>query len=509
MQRRFIRWGILTLLLLAITSAMGIVVKAVIKPVQPDYGRYYGYTRPPAATQSVNTARYDLQPGPQVFSASVKPTPVEVAEIANVLQNVLASHDNLISGIGAEWQFRSSFDPRRMAEEWVRFGISALRGQNTTEQTLQNDERTLLDDLVDRAKADLQTFRPSRIDIIWVERSTSGQDCVVLAKHSRVIQGARQTWHTRWWFHSQYGQWKIYDYEEQPHRLRVNAILASHRCVQNSAGILFSQNADADAAIQQLVARTGAIMQTGVWPPRASSDLIQKFRFVTPLDTMRQAFLNEPGQSADAARAVAILNENLAQWPGTLAIHLMIASLNGDRSSIRKYRDIAGNHPWADYLEAASFRKQNNNKRAKAILTKGLAENEGEPMLLEGLYEVSSSAERPAIGTQAARGIAPSQAIRRLADRHIKDGDFAVTVAAFREIRPKDPEACLAQAAIEADAGQRKSAKSLLAAALAEAPRDWQSEAAQRFVSYYCARSGQTREAILNDPDLGPLLKSP
>ena len=39
--------------------------------------------------------------------------------------------------------------------------------------------------------------------------------------------GARTTWHTRWWLCSQFGNWRIYDYEEHPHRLRVNAVLAS------------------------------------------------------------------------------------------------------------------------------------------------------------------------------------------------------------------------------------------------------------------------------------------
>src|SRR5207302_9844406 len=126
------RWAILAILVLGGSSAIGLVVKGYIKPMRPDYNRIYGSTTV-RTTQPVNPTRYDLQPGPQPFSAPAKPTTSEAVEFTAVLQEVMTFQAGLNTGLGAEWQFRSLFDSRRMAEEWVRFGASTLPGQSNTE----------------------------------------------------------------------------------------------------------------------------------------------------------------------------------------------------------------------------------------------------------------------------------------------------------------------------------------------------------------------------------------
>lgn len=502
MRSRFTRWALLTIFLLLGSSAIGLVVRGVIKPKK--YEHNYNF-RPTVTTNTVPTTvptRDELQPVPQTFQKTRPPTTNEATDFTAVLQRIQSDCSSYKSETTPEWQVLQHFFTNRMAQEWVRFGVYKFRGKSISDGDINMDESRIQQAIPQRVAYNSSAFRPSKIEIVRIAVSDNRVDRAVLAKHTSTVNDARTTWYCRWWFSSQYGSWKLYDFEEQPSRLRFTAILASRQLAY------YGETADSKdpkkslAAVDALVDTVGAMMTTGNWQDQPADHAVQNQLFPVVLTAMRCA-LREP---EDDQTEIQKLKEALAIWPDSATIHLMIASRNKDLNSIATYRSLAGGQPWADALEASILLERGDRGNARKLLDVALAANTGNMLLIEALYDVLPSVERAEVGTQAARSVSPSMAIRRIVQRHIQDKEIDSVVQAYLVIRPGDSAAIVAQAVLQAAAGNTKAAKTTLQAAMNEAGAD-SSDLVKWFVTLLSKRSGQTREDILKNPDLGSLLK--
>lgn len=492
MRSRFIRWAILLGVFLALCSGAGVAVNQTIQPKERDYRSYYA-TRPPTYTTydtSATVTTVAQQSVPQVFQPTRAPLPNEVSTYSKFLQQLQIAHADLRNGNNAT--FIDLCDTDRMAREWVVFGVYYQRGRVASSVDFVRDSTGILNGIVERLKADKQTFCNSKIRVQWVSNSSTGNDVMLLVRHNTTGAGSTTTWYTRWWLTRDASGWKLYDYEEQPHRLRVNAILAS-------------ESLDSSAT-RDVIRRTTSMFENG--ETKYSSEGSNTMRkLIPPLEAMRKAMhhVESPDRNTDLARK---LQNDQKVWPDTPALALMLASEKLDAASLKSF-SIYGSHPWATVLEATILRAAKDDTKARRVLETALKENTGHPLLLNALYNLLPGSDISTLGTQAATGATPSKAIRKLFAEHCRDQEaMSGILKAFRATLPEDTEGLLAQAVLDADRGDFASARKMIESLMAGIPSAQYAEWTQRFLDLYTNKLGNSKSVVIDNPILGPLLKN-
>lgn len=501
MSGRIVRWAILVALFLAVCTGTGIAVKTVVRPQERDYRTYYSPPRSNPSTQPAFNPPVNVTKGAQDFPPLRVATPVEAFNGVQLIEQLQQAHRAAING--NDWQFFRLVSTHRMAEEWIRFGVCEFSGDTPTGSTLGDHASTIQSELRQRILADTKTFRASDVSVLGVTQDPTNGDTIVLTKHVARENGRTATWCTRWWFTIGPSGGSLYDYEEQPHRLRVNAILASDFIQMTSA--VQTRSLLTVANTRSITDRTTEFMQTGTvaFQLPVPNEVL---RLITPMEVMRRAMIASTANPSRSAIVRKLTNDG-RPWPDIAPLALMLAS-SGDIRAIQAFRASYGEHPIADLAEARIADAAGQSERARDVLEQSLTANSGEPMLLAALYGHRKESERGTLGTQAAQGNAPSAAIRRLVAEHLHERTaIAAIVNAYRALLPNEPDGILAEALLAADRSDFAEARKMIEFLMAETPSGTHAEWRERFLKLYSAKLGKMKSDILTDQLLGPLFR--
>lgn len=449
MQARFTRWIMIAVLVLLASSAVGLVVRGTIRPRERDWSRSIYSTAPSAPTAT----RDDITIGPLAFNSL---QPVQ----DNSAQRIMQPISDAITAyrIRNPHDMNTSFDTTRMAEEWVRFGVYVQRQSTPTSISLQADVQLIQQTLPEASRLFPQPHWNGSFEIIAWARAQNSSDQVALIRHTTTLNGAPATAYCRWWLcWSRSGNgWRVYDCELYPSRLRLGALIASiHATVPIQANVL-SNRSRATQSTLQLHQAVGRMMETGeVLPLDPRSDAANS-RFVAPLEVFKEAL------ASSAQDPISRLKNITNTWSDTPTLKLMMAHHKAQKGIIAEYRQEAGNHPWADALEAKLIREQGDNLKAIHCLEESLRDNAGHPLLLTSLFELLGTEDRTDLGARAAAGMAPGLAIRLLFERFATDPAMPSIVAEYRKAQPSEPEGTLAAAVLASSAGRTVEAVTLL-----------------------------------------------
>ncbi|CAN5565531.1 hypothetical protein BH11PLA2_BH11PLA2_05070 [soil metagenome] len=495
MQRQFARWAIFTFIILGLSSAVGIVVNAVVDPHKERYNSTYIQTYQPTPTPQPYY-RTDLQAGPEWFSNPL-PAPVyQKTMYTEAINSVIANHGLIRAGQIFSGGFPNYFHTNRMAEEWVRFGVYQYRDVQANNGTIGNDATIIHQELLALAAKDVPAFRPSKVSIEWVTASNDGNDAMVLAKHVGKVNDVAVTWYARWWLTQQYSVWKVYDVQLVVDPFRLNARIAGEKMFNNSPMDRYPRDG-VTTELKSLASRLHAMQRSGVKSvlnQRADGD---SYVYISPIEAVKLLVTSQLSATrTPTGQLQTELQRDSTKWDVPLS-DLMIADLSLDKAWIDSFRKKAGNHPWAFALEARILLKQSQKQKAAEVLSKGLKETPGDPVLLIEMYRQTTPGQRAAIGELAASGATPGESLAALYDTFFADAaDLEAIIESYRSIRPQDATGATALAAVRYTQGRFDDARKLFQAAVAGA-NDESFVDAKTQLAKWCALSAKERSDVI------------
>jgi hypothetical protein len=499
---RFGRWALIVIVVLLLSSVTGIIINSVIEPQRYTHTYSVPYPTAPPPPQ----IRTDLVVGLKVFPPLKSEPDAVTRPLRDAIESVIQKSRTVQFGPSNNYYFAQEFDRERMAEEWARFGTELLRGKLPTSKSITEDSAVIERKLWTLLETQEPALAPCKINI--ESMSISGSDAVVLVKHVGTRNDRLHTWYGRWWLtQSSTKNWRIYDFELQPSRIRANAYFAALD-TGRLRGSTDRDPASLEKLATEILTRTNHGMTTGRLVDFPGSHFVITQSSNRPMEAIKTLLLAASSNIADKAhrkRAAAALK----QWPETPLAELALLQGGDALPMIRTFRANYGPTPWGLVIESEMLTAAKQPDAARAALESGLAANPGQPLLITALRTVTPKSDWPLLAVRSAEGQDPGTAIREFFSAIIADDALRSVVKAYREVLPDEPEGCLAQAVLLAtdDHLMAESAK-LLTAALATGDTAIKADRKRRFILAVHDRSDARGDPIdaTKDADLAAVL---